>query len=385
MIQTAERLAQTKEYYFSKKLKEVNRLKESGKPIINLGIGSPDIQPPSEVIEAMVKATQDDQAHQYQPYAGIKELREAIKQFYENNYQVALDVDNEILPLMGSKEGIMHISMAFVDPGDEVLVPNPGYPTYAAVTRLMQANAVNYDLKATNMWQPDLEQLAEIVTPKTKLMWINYPHMPTGANADDQVIQSLIKFAREHNILLVNDNPYSLILSDKRFSLLRYYQNNDQLLELNSLSKSFNMAGWRIGMLCGNEKLIKNVVQVKSNMDSGMFYPIQKGAITALSASSEWISTLNQEYAYRRKLIWQLCEQLGLTYDQNASGLFVWASITSNFDEEQLSDILLHDYNMFVTPGKVFGDQGKGYVRFSLCVRPADIQTCIKRTKVFKI
>lgn len=385
MIQTAERLAQTREYYFSMKLKEVNYLKEIGKPIINLGVGSPDIQPPADVIDAMIDAIQDDQAHQYQPYAGIKGLREAIKQFYQNNYQVSLDIDREILPLMGSKEGIMHISMAFVDPGDEVLVPNPGYPTYAAVTRLMQANVKSYDLKASNGWQPDLNQLVDLVTSKTKLMWINYPHMPTGANADDKVIQSVVKFARDHNILLVNDNPYSLILSTKAFSLLRYYKPYDQLLELNSLSKSFNMAGWRIGMLCGNEKVIKNVVQVKSNMDSGMFYPIQKGAVKALSASSSWLSTLNQEYATRRKLIWQLCDQLGLNYDKHASGLFVWAEIPSAVNEEDLSDKLLHDYDMFVTPGSVFGGHGKGYMRFSLCVKPSDIQTSIERTKAFNL
>ncbi|MDR9400654.1 MAG: aminotransferase class I/II-fold pyridoxal phosphate-dependent enzyme [Psychroflexus sp.] len=385
MIQTAARLAQTEEYYFSKKLKEVNHLKEMGKPIINLGVGSPDIQPPADVIDAMIAATQDDKAHQYQPYAGIRELREGIQSFYATNYQVLLDVDKEILPLMGSKEGIMHISMAFVDPGDEVLVPNPGYPTYSAVTRLMQANVKSYDLKASNGWQPDLNQLADLVTPKTKLMWINYPHMPTGANADDEVIQSLIKFARDHNILLVNDNPYSLILSTKAFSLLRYYKPYDQLLELNSLSKLFNMAGWRIGMLCGNEKLIKNVVQVKSNMDSGMFYPIQKGAVKALSASSSWMSTLNQEYATRRKLIWQLCDQLGLNYDKHASGLFVWAEIPSAVNEEDLSDKLLHDYDMFVTPGSVFGGHGKGYMRFSLCAKPSDIQISIERTKAFNL
>ena len=385
MIQTAERLAQTREYYFSKKLREVGRLKAKGKPIINLGVGSPDIQPPADVIDAMIAATQDDKAHQYQPYAGIRELREGIRSFYASNYKVSLDVDKEILPLMGSKEGIMHISMAFVDPGDEVLVPDPGYPTYAAVTRLMQANPVHYDLKAENDWQPDLDRLAELVTPKTKMMWINYPHMPTGANANEEMVRSLIDFAKQHNILLVNDNPYSLILSDKPFSLLRYAQHDVQLLELNSLSKSFNMAGWRIGMLCGNENLIKNVVQVKSNMDSGMFYPIQKGAIAALAASSSWISELDEEYAQRRRLIWELCDQLGLTYDKDSSGLFVWAKINNAQKAEELSDRLLHEYDMFVTPGTVFGDKGKGYLRFSLCVKPHDIRECRSRIKGIEI
>ncbi len=385
MIKTAERLAQTSEYYFSRKLKEVDHLKAIGKPIINLGVGSPDIQPPADVIDTMIAATRDDKAHQYQPYAGIKELRNAIMQFYQKNYRVTLDRDEEILPLMGSKEGIMHISMAFVNPGDEVLVPDPGYPTYAAVTRLVQANPVQYDLKAEHHWQPDLDQLAELVTPRTKLMWINYPHMPTGANANKEVVGSLIEFAKQHNILLVNDNPYSLILSDEPFSLLRYHDQNVQLLELNSLSKTFNMAGWRIGMLCGNENLIKNVVQVKSNMDSGMFYPIQKGAIAALAASSNWISELDEKYAHRRRLIWELCDQLELSYDQNTSGLFVWARINADIKAEELSDRLLHEHDMFVTPATVFGDQGKGHMRLSLCVKSNEIRECLERTQAFAV
>ena len=385
MIQTAERLAQTREYYFSRKLKEVDHLKAIGKPIINLGVGSPDIQPPADVIKSMIAATADDKAHQYQPYAGIREFREGIRSFYASHYEVALDVDKEILPLMGSKEGIMHISMAFVNPGDEVLVPDPGYPTYAAVTRLVQAKPVNYDLKAKHDWQPDLDQLAALVTPRTKLMWINYPHMPTGANAKEEMIRSLIEFAKQHNILIVNDNPYSLILSDKPFSLLRFVDHNVQLLELNSLSKSFNMAGWRIGMLCGDEDLIKSVVQVKSNMDSGMFYPIQKGATAALAASSSWISELDEKYAHRRRLIWELCDQLGLSYDQNTSGLFVWARIKADIKAEELSDRLLHEHDMFVTPGTVFGDQGKAYMRFSLCVGSNQIRECSGRTKAFEV
>ena len=381
MIKAADRIALTKEYYFSKKLKEVNQLKEEGKPIINLGIGSPDIQPPKEVIDSLVNATRDDNAHQYQPYAGIKELRQAIHYFYKTNYDVSLNVDDEILPLMGSKEGIMHISMAFVNPGDEVLVPNPGYPTYAAVSRLMQAKPITYNLREVDNWQPNIEQLEKQITDKTKLMWLNYPHMPTGANADDKTIQSLIAFADKHNILLVNDNPYSLILTDQPFSLLKYATEKTQLLELNSLSKSFNMAGWRIGMLCGNDKLIKNIVQVKTNMDSGMFYPIQKGASTALKSTLNWNQELNQKYAHRRQLIWKLCDQLNLTYDQKSSGLFVWSKISNDQNEDELSDLLLYRYNMFVTPGSIFGSQGSGYLRFSLCVEPNDIQNCIERTK----
>ena len=385
MIKTAYRIAQTKEYYFSRKLKEVNQLKENGKPIINLGVGSPDIQPPKEVIDSLVNATKDDRAHQYQPYAGIKELRQAIHQFYKTHYDISLNVDDEILPLMGSKEGIMHISMAFVNPGDEVFVPNPGYPTYAAVARLMQAKPISYDLTEMHEWQPVIEQLEKKVTNKTKLLWVNYPHMPTGANADDKAIKSLIAFAEKHNILVVNDNPYSLILTEEPFSLLKYGNEKTQLLELNSLSKSFNMAGWRIGMLCGNKKLIKNVVQVKTNMDSGMFYPIQKGATTALGSSINWIQELNQEYDQRRKLIWELCDQLNLNYDESASGLFVWSKIKKDLSDEKLSDLLLHQYDMFVTPGSVFGDQGSGFLRFSLCVNQSDIEECIARTKNINI
>lgn len=384
MIQPADRLAQTKEYYFSKKLKEVKQLIDDGKPIINLGVGSPDINPPESVVESMIKATTHHKAHQYQPYAGITSLREAIKTFYDKIYGVQLSANEQILPLIGSKEGIMHISMAFLNPGDEVLVPNPGYPTYAAVSGLVEAKTLFYDLNEKQNWQPDIEQLSKLITPKTKLMWINYPHMPTGAKADDETIDKLIGFAKNHNILLVNDNPYSLILNDKPFSILKHQWPNTNVLELNSLSKTFNLSGWRVGMLCGHQDLIQQVVKVKSNMDSGMFYPIQKGGEIALQLSSEWYQHLNATYSKRRDLVWQICDQLQLTYDKNSSGLFVWAKIQSQHSAKTLSDILLQDYNMFVTPGDVFGSQGQGYLRFSLCVSQGELMTCIERTKHFK-
>ena len=384
MIKTAQRLEQTTEYYFSKKLKEVKQRIDDGKPIISLGIGSPDIQPPANVVQSMIKATNDDKAHQYQPYAGIKALREAISGFYQNTYRVNLDVDKNILPLMGSKEGIMHISMAFVNPGDEVLIPNPGYPTYAAVARLVEAKTLYYDLDEKNNWQPDFDQLAKLVTPKTKVMWVNYPHMPTGAKADNEVLNQLVKFTKQHNILLVNDNPYSLILNDKPHSILENAWPNQHVLELNSLSKTFNLSGWRVGMLCGDKSLIESVVKVKSNMDSGMFYPIQKGGITALQSTAEWFEHLNGIYDKRRQLIWQLCDQLNLTYDKNTSGLFVWAKILTDITSKALSDKLLNEYDMFVTPGDVFGSQGQGYVRFSLCIKSEDVKICLKRTKDFK-
>ncbi|NBC58030.1 MAG: aminotransferase class I/II-fold pyridoxal phosphate-dependent enzyme [Bacteroidetes bacterium] len=384
MITSADRLAQTKEYYFSKKLKEVKRLIDDGKPIINLGVGSPDINPPESVVETMIKATSHHKAHQYQPYAGIPSLREAIKSFYEQTYQVKLSADQQILPLIGSKEGIMHISMAFLNPGDEVLVPNPGYPTYAAVSNLVQAKTLLYNLNEAHNWQPDLDELSKLISPKTKLMWVNYPHMPTGAKAHDEIIDKLVKFAKVHNILLVNDNPYSLILNDNPFSILKYQWPNAHVLELNSLSKTFNLSGWRVGMLCGHQDLLQQVVKVKSNMDSGMFYPIQKGGEKALQLPSEWYEKLNYTYKKRRELVWQICDQLQLTYPKNTSGLFVWAKIQSQHSAEDLSDKLLHNYNMFVTPGDVFGSRGQGYLRFSLCVNQDELRTCIERTKHFK-
>lgn len=385
MITTANRLAHTSEYYFSKKLKEVKKLINDGKPVINLGIGSPDLAPPPNVVKTLIEATNDKKAHQYQPYAGIDDLRQAISDFYANNYAVKLDKDKHVLPLMGSKEGIMHICMAFVNPGDEILIPNPGYPTYVAVARLIQANSIFYDLKEENDWQPDFEQLANLISPKTKLMWINYPHMPTGTRSDNKVLDRLVKFAKKHHILLVNDNPYSLILNDKPHSILENLWPNKHVLELNSLSKTFNLSGWRIGMLCGDKSLLDSVIKVKSNMDSGMFYPIQKGGIAALQSSSAWFEHLNAIYTKRRQLIWQLCDQLHLAYEKNTSGLFVWAKISSDMNSKTMSDVLLNDYDMFITPGDVFGSQGEGYVRFSLCVEIEEIKICLERTKDFQL
>jgi aspartate/methionine/tyrosine aminotransferase len=383
MILPAERLQHTKEYYFSKKLKEVKSLIDQGKPIINLGIGSPDIKPPQKVVETMIRATNDKKAHQYQPYAGISDLREAIQFFYEENYKVKLSPDLNILPLMGSKEGILHISMAFVNPGDEILIPNPGYPTYAAVSELVQAKAVYYDLDESNNWQPDFVQLEKIISPKTKLMWVNYPHMPTGTKADVETLKQLITFTKKHNILLVNDNPYSLILTEKPQSILQINWPNYHVLELNSLSKTFNLSGWRVGMLCGHESLIQNVIKVKSNMDSGMFYPVQKGGIEALKSKSEWFEHLNNIYRKRRQLVWQICDNLNLEYEKDSCGLFVWAKIKEQKTAAALSDVLLLNYNMFVTPGIIFGSKGEGYLRFSLCVNVKELQTCVERTKNF--
>lgn len=378
-MKVANRLHSVEEYYFSKKLKEVNALKAAGKPIINLGIGSPDLKPSSQVIDALTQALVEDNAHKYQSYQGLPEFRETIAKFYDTHYNVQVNPDSEVLPLMGSKEGIMHVSMAFLNEGDGVLIPNPGYPTYAAVTKLVQAKAIPYNLDATNNWLPDLAQIETQDLTKVKLMWISYPHMPTGAKANFEDLKQLIVFAKKHNILLVNDNPYSFILNQEPLSLLSIPGAKEVSLEFNSLSKTFNIAGWRVGMVLGSPENIQSVLKVKSNMDSGMFYGIQKGAIAALNSPQEWFDNLNKTYAKRRELVWQLAGKLKCTYNKKASGLFVWAKTPKGYKSEQFIDQLLHDKNLFITPGTIFGSQGEGYVRFSLCATLTQIEEAIAR------
>lgn len=378
-MEVANRLHSVEEYYFSKKLKEVNALKAAGKPIINLGIGSPDLKPSSQVIDALTQALVEDNAHKYQSYQGLPEFRETIAKFYDTHYNVQVNPDSEVLPLMGSKEGIMHVSMAFLNEGDGVLIPNPGYPTYAAVTKLVQAKAIPYNLDATNNWLPDLAQIETQDLSKVKLMWISYPHMPTGAKANFEDLKQLVVFAKKHNILLVNDNPYSFILNQEPLSLLSIPGAKEVSLEFNSLSKTFNIAGWRVGMVLGSPENIQSVLKVKSNMDSGMFYGIQKGAIAALNSPQEWFDNLNKTYAKRRELVWQLADKLKCTYNKNASGLFVWAKTPKGYKSEQFIDQLLHDKNLFITPGTIFGSQGEGYVRFSLCATLTQIEEAIAR------
>ena len=377
---TARRLESVQEYYFSKKLREVAGLVREGKDIINMGIGSPDLAPLPSVVDALTSSLIHSKAHQYQSYQGLPELRKGIADFYQNHYQVLVDPNNEVLPLTGSKEGILHLSMAFLNPGDKVLIPNPGYPTYESVTRLVEAIPVFYDLKSENNWQPDLAELNKMDLEGVKLLWINYPHMPTGANAQQAIFEELINWARKNNILLVNDNPYSFILTDIPKSILTTPGAMDVAMELNSLSKSFNMAGWRVGMLLGNEVNIKAVLKVKSNMDSGMFYGIQKGAIAALQAPDSWFEELNKVYEKRRQLIYELALLLGSEFDSNSSGLFVWAKLKdTTLDAEAFIDKILYKYDLFITPGTIFGSQGKGYIRFSLCVDEAQICKAIKR------
>jgi len=379
MIEGAKRLHTVEEYYFSKKLREVNLLKAAGKPIINLGIGSPDLQPPQKVITAITEGLQDVNAHKYQSYQGLPELREAMAEFYREQFQVHLSPMTEILPLMGSKEGIMHISMAYLNEGDEVLIPNPGYPTYQSVTKLLGAKPVFYELDETNNWMPNIMALEKQDLSKVKLMWISYPHMPTGAQANYKIFEELVGFAKRNNILLVNDNPYSFILTDAPRSILKVKGAKDVCIELNSLSKTFNMAGWRVGMVLGDGKHINNILKVKSNMDSGMFYGIQKGAIEALRCSKLWYLSLNSVYEQRRELVWKLADALNCTYDKNASGLFVWAKLPPYAKAEEFINVLLKNNHLFVAPGTIFGSQGEGYIRFSLCASTEDMQEAITR------
>lgn len=379
MINAAKRLDTVQEYYFSKKLREVRGLAAAGKPIINMGIGSPDLQPPVEVLTAIKNSLNDASAHKYQSYQGLPELRSAISKFYKNKFSVDTNSDNEVLPLMGSKEGIMHISMAFLNEGDKVLIPNPGYPTYTSVTKLVGAEPLFYHLSDANNWQPNYKELEAQDLSDVKIMWVNYPHMPTGTNATLETFEKLITFGKKHQILIINDNPYSFILNDNPVSILQVEGAKDIALELNSLSKTFNMAGWRVGMVLGNAGYISEILKVKSNMDSGMFYGIQKGAIEALQLPDTWFTVQNKIYEERRVLIWQLADKLGATYNKNATGLFVWAKIPEGKKAEEVTDAILYDKDIFITPGTIFGSQGEGYIRFSLCVTTSIIKEAISR------
>ena len=379
---TAQRLESVKEYYFSKKLREVAALIKAGNPILNMGIGSPDLPPDPSVLDAMQQSLSDSKAHMYQSYQGLPELREAIASFYQSHYDVTLNPANEILPLMGSKEGIMHISMAFLDKGDQVLIPNPGYPTYSSVTQLLEAEAVFYDLKEANNWQPDFEALDQMDTSRIKIMWLNYPHMPTGAQVDTNTFKRLIAWAKKSNVLLINDNPYSFILNDSPQSLMSQPGAMEVAMELNSLSKAFNLAGWRVGMLSGNSENINAVLKVKSNMDSGMFYGIQKGAIAALQLETSWFTELNKVYAERREAMIELASLMGSTFDPKSVGMFLWAKLNDpTIKSEEFIDTILKEHHIFITPGTIFGSQGEGYIRFSLCVKVEQIQTAINRLK----
>ena len=369
MIKPAQRLNDIKEYYFSTKLREIRELNTRGKNIINMGIGNPDLSPPENVRNALEKATKDNGSHKYQPYKGINQLRMSISDFYKKNYNVSLDSDENILPLIGSKEGIMHISLAFLNKGDKVLIPNPGYPSYQSITKLVGAEPIFYPLLEKNNWLPDLDALKLLVSDNVKLMWINYPNMPTGKNSNIEFFKKIYDFAVSNDILVVNDNPYSFILNENPLSFLSVDSSFDYCLELNSLSKSHNMAGWRVGMVVGSKNNIDTILRVKSNIDSGMYYAIQKGAIEALCLNSSWYKSLNKIYRKRREIIYKICDKLKLKYDKNSSGMFVWAKIKSlDITSMEFVDNLLYNKEIFITPGSIFGTNGEGYVRLSLCL-----------------
>ncbi len=377
-IQPANRINQVEEYYFSIKLKELDKLRKAGKPVINMGIGNPDLPPAPAVLEQLNAQSTNESNHGYQSYVGIPELREAMSAWYKKYYHVEVNATSEILPLMGSKEGIMLITMAFVNPGDSVLVPNPGYPTYASASKIAEANLIYYNLDENNNWLPDLAELEKQDLSQVKLMWINYPNMPTGANANIEFFEQVIAFGKKHNIVIVNDNPYSFILNEAPMSIMHIEGAKDIAIELNSLSKSHNMAGWRVGMAVSNPQFIEYILRVKSNMDSGMFKPLQLAAVIALGLNAEWYESVNAEYKQRRVIVHEIMDLLNCKYDLNQTGMFVWARIPDNYkDSGELSDEILYGCDVFITPGFIFGDTGKRYIRISLCTN----QTVLNEAK----
>lgn len=381
-IQTASRLGQVEEYYFSRKLREIAQMRAEGKDVLNLGIGSPDLPPAPEVIEILHQTSNSAGNHGYQSYSGIPELRQAFAGWYQKWFEVELDPNAEILPLIGSKEGIMHISMTYLEAGDEVLVPNPGYPTYSSVARLTGASIRHYSLSAETAWFPDLRALEKEDLSRVKIMWVNYPNMPTGTPASKAFFTELVEFARRNEILIVNDNPYAFILNDNPVSLLSVPGAMDVAMELNSLSKSHNMAGWRVGMLAGRKEFLDNVLRFKSNMDSGMFRPQQLAAAKALSLPESWYRDLNAIYTQRRAKVFALLDQLECTYKTDQVGMFVWAEIPDYYANGfTLSDKVLEMTHVFITPGGIFGSHGNRYVRVSLCSTEAVFTEALDRIK----
>jgi len=381
-IDVAKRLQHTEEYYFSKKLREIDELNRQGARVINLGIGSPDLPPHPEVIETLKTNAQLPNVHGYQNYKGAPALRQAVADWYQRYYQATFNPNTEILPLIGSKEGIVHVCMTYLQEGDQALIPNPGYPAYAAAVRLSGAEAITYNLTQEKNWLIDLDELKKQDLSKVKLMWINYPHMPTGASAPDAFYQELIQFAKEHNILICHDNPYSFILTDTPKSIMSIAGAKDVAIELNSLSKSSNMAGWRIGVLVGAEERINQVLRFKSNMDSGMFLPVQLAAAKALQLDASWYADLNKIYAERRQQVYEIMDLLACSYQKDQVGLFVWARIPEKYkDGYELSDAVLEKSRVFITPGGIFGDRGNQYIRISLCATVDVLKESIQRIK----
>ena len=382
-IKPADRLSAVTEYYFSRKLKEVAKLNAEGKDIISLAIGSPDMPPSKGTIDKLCETARQDDAHGYQPTMGTPELRQAIAGFYKRWYGVCLDPQTEIQPLIGSKEGILHVTLAFVNPGDKVLVPNPGYPTYTSLSKILGAEVVNYNLREGNGWQPDFNELESMDLTGVRLMWTNYPNMPTGAPAQMETYRKLVSFARRHSIVVVNDNPYSFILNENPVSLLQVEGAKDCCIEFNSMSKSHNMPGWRIGMCATNPTFIQWILKIKSNIDSGTFRGIQLAAAEAYNNSDEWHHQANiNTYRQRRKLAEQIMQQLGCTFDENQVGMFLWGRIPDKYaNAEELTEKVLHEARVFITPGFIFGSNGERYIRISLCAKDMKIKEALERIK----
>ena len=383
MIQPAERLNLVSEYYFSRKLKEVAQLNAEGKDIISLAIGSPDMPPSDKTIEKLCEVARQPDAHGYQPTMGTPELRNAMARFYKRWYDVDLDAKTEILPLIGSKEGILHVTLAFVNPGDVVLVPNPGYPTYTSLSKILGAKIVNYNLREDNGWQPDFDQLEDIMrqTPNVKLLWTNYPNMPTGGKACMETYERLVQFAKDHNIVVVNDNPYSFILNEEHLSILQVPGAKDCCIEFNSMSKSHNMPGWRVGLCATNSEFISWILKVQSNIESGTFRGIQLAAAEAYDNDEAWHREFNiNTYARRRQWAEKIMDVLGCSYDKNQVGMFLWGKIPASIQNvEDLTERVLHEARVFITPGFIFGSNGERYIRISLCAKEEKIKEALRR------
>ena len=381
-IVPARRLNSVSEYYFSKKLKEVAEMNAKGLDVISLGVGSPDLPPSDEAIQTLCDSAWKPDSHGYQPYNGIPELRKAFADWYKNWFQVDLNPITEIQPLIGSKEGILHISMAFLNPGDGVLIPNPGYPTYSSVSNLVEAKIIPYDLTEENNWQPDFNALEKLDLSNVKLMWINYPHMPTGAPATLDIYQKLVDFGRKHRIIICNDNPYSFILNENPISILSIEGAKDICIEMNSLSKSQNMPGWRIAMLASNVQFVEWILKVKTNIDSGQFKPMMLAAAKALQAPKEWYSSMNEVYRRRRRIAEDIIIVLGCRFDPKQSGMFLWGKIPEKYaDSGELADKILYGSHVFIVPGFIFGSNGNNYIRISLCCKDEKLQEALERIK----
>lgn len=385
IVQTADRLKNVSEYYFARKLEVIRQMRLAGQDVINLGIGSPDLAPSPKTIDAAITAIRSEKNHGYAPYRSTPELRKAMAQWYARTYGVTLDPDNEVLPLLGSKEGILYLSMAFLNPGDAALVPNPGYPAYSSVTSLIGARILPYELSEKNGWLPDFEALEKTDLSGCKLMWVNYPHMPTGTAGSAELFKKLVEFGKKKRILICHDNPYSEVLNrDAPMSILSADPKRECSLELNSFSKSFNMAGWRVGMLMASKEVVNSALQVKSNVDSGMFYPIQAGAIEALNNPKSWHEERNRIYSKRREIIWKIFDRLGFVYDQSQVGLFVWAKAPDKIkDVEAFVDDVLDKAHVFLTPGFIFGTNGNRYARASLCAPENTLAEALKRVEAY--